>query len=597
MTTAAGSGTTTPPARVRPALVLVVAPEHLPTVDSEFARYARDYDICCADSVSGARKVVADAIEQGQPVALLGIGWHLPGDNDGDEDGEVGEGDGLRVGQHHSGLALMDELHAQLPTARRICLTARGDFGLSLPKLREALQQGRIDTYLLIPQGPRDEEFHTAVTEYLSDWGWTASTPEVEGVQIVDLGSSAEVARIRDFLDRMGIPHRVHRPDSEVGRTVLGGLPSVQSGAAPAFPVVASGGLGVGTVLEGATARQVARLVYGSPQVVDDDDVADLVVVGSGPAGLAAAVYGASEGLDTVVLEEDAVGGQAGTSSMIRNYLGFPRGISGMRLAQRARFQATRFGARIYTGLSAESLVPASEPGGAHTVVTEGGPLRARAVLVATGVRYRRLGIEALEELVGLGVYYGAATSASREMEDREVFVVGGGNSAGQAAVHLARYARSVTLLVRRADLASTMSDYLVREIAATSRISVRTSTRVTDGGGDGHLEWLELTGQDGPVRVDADGLFLLLGADPCADWLPDSVVRDERGFVYTGREVPKHLWTGGRPPAALETTVPGIFAAGDVRAGSMKRVASASGEGAATVALVHAHLTEDDSA
>jgi thioredoxin reductase (NADPH) len=557
-------------ARVRPALVLVVAPEHIDTVDSEFARYARDYEIRCADSASGARELVDKALEQGQPVALLGVGWTVP--------------------EAPSGLELMDELHARLPTARRICLTSRGDFGLSLPKLREALGQGRIDTYLLVPQGPRDEEFHTAVTEYLSDWGWTASTPEVTGVQVVDHAGSAEVARIRDFLDRMGIPHRVHRPDSEEGRAIISDLPSVQGGAAPAFPVVVSSMAG-SAVLEGATARQVARLVYGSPQLVDSDDVVDLVVVGSGPAGLAAAVYGASEGLDTVVVEEDAVGGQAGTSSMIRNYLGFPRGISGMRLAQRARFQATRFGARIYTGLAARSITPGAAPGDPHVLHTEGGPLRARAVLVATGVQYRRLGVESLEELVGLGVYYGAATSAAREMEGRDAYVVGGGNSAGQAAVHLARYAASVTLLVRRPDLASTMSDYLVREIASTPRITVRTSTQVTAGGGDGRLEWLEVTGPDGVARGEAGGLFLLLGADPCAGWLPDAVLRDERGFVYTGREVPMEHWVAGRPPAALETTVPGIFAAGDVRAGSMKRVASASGEGAATVALVHAHL------
>jgi thioredoxin reductase (NADPH) len=263
-----------------------------------------------------------------------------------------------------------------------------------------------------------------------------------------------------------------------------------------------------------------------------------------------------------------------------------------MRLAQRARFQATRFGARIYTGVAAEAIEPAAEPGEPHVVRTEGGELHARTVLVATGVTYRRLGIEPLEELVGLGVYYGAATSAAREMEGRDVFVVGGGNSSGQAAVHLARYAASVTLLVRRPDLSSTMSDYLVREIGSTRRISVRTSTQVVDGGGDSHLQWLSLTGPDGTHRVDAGGLFLLLGADPCGDWLPDAVARDERGFVYTGREVPMERWADGRPPAALETTVPGIFAAGDLRAGSMKRVASASGEGAATVALVHAYLS-----
>ena len=555
--------------RLRPALLLVVAPEHLSTVDREFSRYARDYEVLCASTADEARATVARLAAVQQPVALLGVGWRVPGVEEA--------------------LDLMDELHAPLGTARRICLTARGDFGVSMPPLREALARGRIDTYLLIPQGPRDEEFHTAVVEYLSDWGWTASTPEVEGVQIVDFPGAPEVARIRDFLDRMGIPHRVYTPDSEVGRRVISQLPSVQGGAAPAFPVVASGV--VGSPAEGATARDVARMVYGSPPVLDSEEVVDLVVIGSGPAGLAAAVYGASEGLQTIVLESEAVGGQAGTSSMIRNYLGFPRGISGMRLAQRARFQATRFGAQIYTGVSAEAIEPADTPDTPHSIRTESGRVQSRAVVVATGVAYRRLGIEPLEELVGLGVYYGAATSASREMEGRDVFVVGGGNSAGQAAVHLAHYARTVTLLVRRADLAETMSDYLIRQIAAAPRIEVRTGTSVRDGGGAGRLEWLDLAGPGGAERVEAGGLFLLLGAEPCGDWLPQQVVRDQGGFVVTGRDVPKMHWVDGRPPAALETTVPGIFAAGDIRAGSMKRVASASGEGAATVAMVHAYL------
>ena len=557
------------PARVRPAIVLVVAPEHVDTVESEFSRYARDYDVRSAASAGSARELLHQLLVGEVPVALLGVGWTVPG-----------------IG---AGLDLIGELHDLVPTARRICLTGRGDYGLNLPALRQALGQGRIDTYLLIPSGARDEEFHTAITEYLSDWGWTASTPEVEGVQIIDDTGTAEVSRIRDFLDRMGIPHRVYSPSSEVGRDVLAEMAENEGNLAPAMPVVAAGV--VGQALAGATARDVARVVYGSPDEVDSSRTVDLIVIGSGPAGLAAAVYGASEGLDTVVIESEAVGGQAGTSSMIRNYLGFPRGISGMRLAQRARFQATRFGARIYTGLSAERIEPAAGPDEPHRVVTESGPLVGRTILVATGVAYRRLGIEPLEELVGLGVYYGAATSAAREMTGGEVFVVGGGNSAGQAAVYLARYASSVTLLVRRDSLAATMSDYLIREIDASSLIQVRTATQVADGGGSGHLEWLDLRGPDGTERVSADGLFLLLGADPCGEWLPDAVVRDEGGFVVTGRDVPMDLWRGGRPPASLETTVPGIFAAGDIRAGSMKRVASASGEGAATVALVHAHL------
>jgi thioredoxin reductase (NADPH) len=557
----------TPPEPGRPALVLAVAPEHLGTVESEFARYARDYDVRCADSAETARQAVAGCVEDGQPVALLGVGWALPG-----------------VG---AGLDLLDELSATVPAARRICLAARGQYSDMLPKLREALGHGRIDTYLLIPTGARDEEFHTAVTEYLSDWGWTAAAPVVVNVKIVDEPGSAEAARIVDFLDRMGISHSRYTPDSEVGRVVLGRVEDTSR--PPELPVVWSGT--ADHLITGATAREVARFVYGSPETLDTSSTSDLLVIGSGPAGLAAAVYAASEGLDTVVIEAEAVGGQAGTSSMIRNYLGFPRGISGMRLAQRARFQATRFGARIYTGLSAEGILPAAGPGEPHRVRTENGELFARAVLVATGVSYRRLGVPELEALVGLGVYYGAATSAAREMTGRDVFVVGGGNSAGQAAVHLAHYARSVTVVVRRASLRETMSDYLVRQLEATSVVSVHTSGEVVAGGGAGRLEWLELSGPSGVDRVDAGGLFLLLGADPHGEWLPQEVVRDPGGYVCTGRDVPMGRWREGRPPASLETTVPGIFAAGDIRSGSMKRVAAASGEGAATVALVHAHL------
>jgi thioredoxin reductase (NADPH) len=264
-----------------------------------------------------------------------------------------------------------------------------------------------------------------------------------------------------------------------------------------------------------------------------------------------------------------------------------------MRLAQRARNQAIRFGTRFFTGWPVGELVPATRPGGLHRIVTEGGEVQARSVLIATGVAYRRLGVEPLEELVGNGVHYGAAVSAAREMDGRDVVVVGGGNSAGQAAIHLARFARSVTIVVRRPDLTQTMSDYLIREMSFNPVISVRGRTTVVDGGGEGRLEWLverDLdTGEE--RRVEAGGLFLLLGAEPHCDWIPGEVCRDERGFVLTGRDIPKDRWVDGVPPANLETTVPGIFAAGDVRGGSMKRVAAASGEGASVVPLVHAHL------
>jgi thioredoxin reductase (NADPH) len=545
--------------RAKPVILLVTTAHSRDVLEDEFrSRYARDYDVRTLEGPGGAVEAATDLVVDGRHIALLGVDNALPGDP----------------------LEIVDELRRISPSSRRIVLVPMGTFREALEVLRPALAVGRLDTYLLIPQGPRDEEFHTAITEYLSEWATSTSTPEVAGVRIVDDGTQTAVAGIRDFFDRMGSPWTRYRPDSAVGRELF-----AEVGHDAPLPLVSAFGR---PTIAGATEQLVASGFYGSPQDLGEDYVADLLVIGAGPAGLAAAVYGASEGLRTVVLDPEAVGGQAGTSSMIRNYLGFPRGVSGMRLAFRARLQATRFGARIFTGRAVDGMTS----GDLHEVSYGDGVLRARSVLIACGVRYRRLGVVALEALVGMGVYYGAAASVAREMEGRDVYIVGGGNSAGQAAVHLARFARSVTIVVRRDSLAETMSAYLVDEIETHDDISVRTRSRVVDGGGDGHLEWIQLSHEDGRTeRVDADGLFLLLGAEPGCDWLPAEIERDARGFVLTGREIPKDRWRQGVPPAPLETTVPGVFAAGDIRAGSMKRVASASGEGAGAVAQVHAHL------
>ena len=547
-------------------LIVLCAPEHADVLEAQFARYATDYDLRTTSSAAETTELLA-GLGPGEHVALLATETELP--------------DRLVLHALH-------EWRSLVPTARRVVTAHVDRFRQRADELRPGMATGKYDAYLLMPRGVRDEEFHTAITELLSDWG--SSAPVVTTLQIVSPHLDALTVELRDFSYQMGMPAQVVSPDSEEGREVLARHRTAYPGST-GLPVVSAMG---GTTSSPTSVQELAASIYGAPGQIDVDKVVDLVVVGAGPAGLAAAVYGSSEGLTTVVLESGAVGGQAGTSSMIRNYLGFPRGISGMRLSQRARNQAIRFGTHFFTGWPVQRLEPGVD-GEPHTVVTGGGPVRARSVVVATGVAYRRLGVDPIEELVGLGVHYGASVTAAPEMEDRDVFVVGGGNSAGQAALHLARFARSVTLLVRRSDVRQTMSDYLVREMQYVPRIEVRHCAEVVDGGGEGRLEWLGIRDlETGEVsRHEAAGLFLLLGAEPHCDWLPVELCRDEHGFVVTGRDVPKEVWVGGLPPANLATVVPGLFAAGDIRAGSMKRVAAASGEGASVVPLVHAHLAE----
>jgi thioredoxin reductase (NADPH) len=548
-------------------MILLVSEEHADALLDEFGRYTRDYDVRAAHSAAEAGAVVKTLPGTGQQLALVVTESVLP-------DAHV--------------LELFQKLRTYVPTARRLIAAHWSRFRTDAEPLRPGLAKGKYDAYLLMPRGQRDEEFHTAVCELLSDWGSTVAAPVVESLRIVSPTNDAVTLAIRDFVDRIGIPALVHHPDSEVGQAVLARLP-LADGADPAYPIVESWN---GDPFPAASARDVAISIYGRPDDIDVDRVVDLCIVGAGPAGLAAAVYGASEGLTTVAIEAEAIGGQAGTSSMIRNYLGFPRGISGMRLAQRARNQAIRFGTRFFTGWPVTHM-EVGRDGGPYLIRTEGGDVRARAVVISTGVTYRKLGVEAIDSMVGNGVNYGAAMTAAREMEGLDVYVVGGGNSAGQAAIHLSRFARSVTILVRRSDLSATMSSYLIGEIEFNPRISVEGCRCVVDGGGDGRLEWIEVedtrTGER--TRRETGGLFLLLGAVAHCDWLPREVARDPNGFVLTGRDVPTSAWRDGLPPENLETTVPGVFAVGDIRSGSMKRVASASGEGASVVPLVHAWL------
>ena len=548
-----------------PAIVIASA-RHGDTLAEAFARYDREYDVRLVRDEHAARAVARELMGSGHEVALFVI--------DTDHDQEKLD-------------ALIGGTRKAVPTARRLMVSHVSRFLDDDVAFRQTVAAGKVDALLLMPQGPRDEEFHGAVGEMLNEWNATVAAPVVESVRIITPEKDALTRQLLDYLGRVGLPAGVHHPDSEVGLEVMAECPEDEG----RWPVVSSL---VGWIGHCGSVRELANQLSGRPDDIDVDGVVDLLVVGAGPAGLAASVYASSEGLSTICLEAEAIGGQAGTSSMIRNYLGFPRGISGMRLAQRARGQALRFGTRFFTGWPATGLTAATD-GGHHVVHTDGGDVRARAVLVATGVDYRRLGVESIEALVGRGVYYGAAMAAARELAGDHIVIVGGGNSAGQAAIHAARFARQATIVVRRPDLAATMSAYLINEIEWSPRITVRGSTRVVDGGPDevGHLAWLDLEDIETGVRerVEARGLFLLLGATAECGWLADAVMLDERGFVLTGRDIAHELWDDDLPPADLATTVPGIFAAGDIRSGSMKRVASATGEGASVVSLVHTWL------
>ena len=547
-------------------VIMLVSAKHADFLLDEFGRYARDYDLRVARSSAEALTASKQVCAEGGTVALYV------------QDGDLPDAHPLEA---------FGEWRAVVPTARRIVAAPYDRFLAQAPELRPGLAKGKYDAFLLMPRGVRDEEFHGAVCELLSDWGSTVAAPEVDTIRIVSEPGNALASGLREYAGRMGMPYRVYPPDSDEARAIV--AEHEAAGGVTAYPMVQGMDR---TPFVATSVRDLAIAMFGTPDPITVDGVVDLAIVGAGPAGLAAAVYGASEGLRTVVLEADAVGGQAGTSSMIRNYLGFPRGISGMRLAQRARNQAIRFGADFLTGWEVTSMVPGA-PGEPHVLVTDGGEVRARSVVIGTGVAYRKLGIDAVERLVGLGVYYGSAMTAAREMEGYDVVVVGGGNSAGQAALHLSRFARSVTIMIRRTSLAETMSAYLVNEIDYNPRITVKACSEIADGGGEGRLQWLDVrSSETGEVtRREAQGLFLLLGAEPHVDWLPDTVERDSRGFVLTGREVASDGWSDGLPPASLTTSLPGVFAIGDIRSGSMKRVASASGEGASVVPLVHAWL------
>ena len=527
-------------------------------------RYEPDYRVIATASAGEARTVLGQLRDGRSQVCLVLADQWLAGST------------GTEL------LARVRQLH---PAARRALLINWGD-----PASTEAVVQatvlGDLDVYLVKPGTTRDEHFHRVITEQLGEWG-RSNLSGLEVVRVVGEAWAARSHELRELLGRNGVPFGFYAADRPEGQRLLEEA-GIAGMALPAVLMFDGRVLADPSNAEIAGALGVATRPGGGRY--------DVTVIGAGPAGLAAAVYGASEGLSTIVMEPEAMGGQAGTSSLIRNYLGFPSGVSGADLALRAFTQAWSFGAEYVYGSPACGL----RPEGSELVVaaTDGSEVRSRAVVVATGMAYRRLGIPALDALTGAGVFYGAAASEAMAMKDREVFVVGGGNSAGQAALHLARYAAQVTVLVRGLSLADTMSDYLIREIESAHNIAVRRGIAVTGGAGQGRLERLTLTdlASGAAETVPAVALFVLIGAKPRTEWLPDAVRRDQSGFVLTGTDLlddgqAGEEWPLRRLPKFLESSLPGVFAVGDVRHGSVKRVASAVGEGSIAIHLVHDHL------
>jgi thioredoxin reductase (NADPH) len=525
-------------------------------------RYAADYRVRCVGSASEARVMLQELAAAGEEVALVLAGEEL---------------------SEASGTELLAEVPSLFPHAQRVLLIGWGHLGDTDTgdAIFEAIARGRVDQYLVRPAPPPDEQFHQAVSSFLLAWA-EARRRAPHTIDVVGETWSGRAYELREVLGRCAMPHRFWLAGSEEGRAILA------DAGLRRFPFIV---MPDGRIMEDPSDEDIAR---SSGTTIDPSgDRYDLVIVGCGPAGLSAAVYGASEGLRTVVIDSGSIGGQATSSSSIRNYLGFPRGVTGADLARRAYQQAWVFGARFAFMQQVTHL--ARERDGIVVTLNTGGVVVARAVVLAMGATYRRLGVEPLEALRGSGVFYGAAASEAPLVVGEEVYVVGGANSAGQAALHLAQYAKRVTLVVRAARLDAGMSHYLVRQVEETPNVEVRTGTEVVDGGGDGWLDHLVLRerGSGAEEDVSAYALFLMIGARPHTEWLPATVERDPDGFITTGPDVSEDaLRALGRRPLALETSVPGVLAVGDVRHGSVKRVASAVGEGSVAIQLVHRLLT-----
>jgi thioredoxin reductase (NADPH) len=522
-------------------------------------RYGRDYRIVCIGAPQEGLAALQAMRDAGDRVAL--------------------------VLADRASIDLLERTGEAYPRAKRGLLIPWGGWGdeTTAAAIRDAMLHGRIDYYVLEPSPPPDEYFHRTISELLLEW--QRSDPEgPQEVTVVADPTAPRTHEVRTLLSRNGVPHAFHSARSEEGASFLQKVERTVDGT----PVVI---LGDGRVLDDPSNTQLAQ-GYRVPTELERHEF-DLVVVGAGPSGLAAAVHASSEGLDTLVVEGASIGGQASSSSRIRNYLGFPRGLSGAELAQRAYQQAWVFGTSF---LLTKEVVGLRQEDSAYVLeIADGAEVRSQSVVLATGIAHRPLRIPALERLANRGVFHGTSPADVQTFAGKPVVVVGGGNSAGQAAVHLARYAEQVTVVVRGSTLAASMSQYLRDEMTAHENIVVRRSTELVDAAGKERLERVALRAGDGATEwLPAEGLFVLVGAHPHTDWLPDELARDEGGYVVTGESL-GDAWPLDRRPLMFETSAPGVFAVGDVRSRSVKRVASAVGEGSVVIQQVHRYLEKPD--